>query len=69
MKCLKAKMAKTGKMELLGPKFSKMRGPDFGANSLCGLSTVFQGKWPNQGGGPQDPPKKRQVVGQAAFWG
>ena len=69
MKILKFKMAKTGKMQLLNPQFSKMTPPNFGANSLCGPSTVFQGKWPNQGGAHKTPPKKRQVVVQAAFWG
>ena len=48
-------MAKTGKTEVLDPKFSKMTAPNFEPNSLCGPSTVFQGKWPNQGGAPQDP--------------
>ena len=63
-----AQKAKAGKMQLLNPQFSKMTPPNFGPNSFCGPSTVFQGKWPNQGGGPQDPPKKRQVVAQAAGW-
>ena len=61
------KMAKTGIMHLLGLKFSKMTTPNFGPNSLCGPSTVFQGRWPKHGGGPQDPPKKRQFVAQAAL--
>ena len=50
-------MAKTGKLHLVGTKFSKMTTSNFGSNSLCGPSTVFQGTWPNQGGGPQDPPR------------
>ena len=65
---VKLKMATTGKMQLLGPKFSKMTAPNFLPNPLCGPNTVFQGRWPNQGGTPQDPPKKRQSVAQAAFW-
>ena len=65
---VKPKMATTGKMQLLGPKFSKMTAPNFLPNPLCGPNTVFQGRWPNQGGTPQDPPKKRQSVAQAAFW-
>ena len=68
MNILKPKTAKTGKMEVLDPKLSKMAAPNFEPNSLCGPSTVFQGRWPNQGGTPQDPPKKRQFVAQAAFW-
>ena len=68
MNILKPKTAKTGKMQVLDPKLSKMAAPNFEPNSLCGPSTVFQGKWPNQGGAPQDPPKKRQSVAQAAFW-
>ena len=68
MNILKLKRAKAGKMQLLNPQFSKMTPPNFGPNSFCGPRTVFQGKWPNQGGGPQDPPKKRQVVAQAAGW-
>ena len=55
MNILRPKTAKTGKMEVLDPKFSKMTAPNFGPNSLYGLSTVFQGRWPNQGGTPQDP--------------
>ena len=39
----------------MGPKFSKMLALNFGPKSLCGLNTIFQGKWPNQGGTPQDP--------------
>ena len=62
-------MAKTGKMQLLGPKFYKMTAPNLGPNSLCGPNTVFQGNWLNQGGGPQDRPKKLQFVAQAAFGG
>ena len=54
-------MAKTGKLHLLGPKFSKMTASNFGPNSLCGPSTVFQRTWPNQGGAPQDPSKKLQL--------
>ena len=68
MNILKANMAKTGKTQVLGPKFSKMTAPNFGPNPLCGPNTVFQGRWPNQGGTPQDPPKKPQSVAQAAFW-
>ena len=68
MNILKPKTAKTGKMQVLDPKLSKMAAPNFEPNSLCGPSTVFQGRWPNQGGTPQDPPKKRQFVAQAAFW-
>ena len=63
-----AQNVKTGKMQVLDPKLSKMAAPNFEANSLCGPSTVFQGRWPNQGRTPQDPPKKRQFVAQAAFW-
>ena len=59
------KKAKIGIMHLLGRKFSKMTAPNFGSNSLCGPSTVFQGTWPNQGGGPTRPPKKLQFVTQA----
>ena len=55
MNILKPKMAKNGKMHFVGTKFYKMTTPNFGSNSLCGPSTVFQGRWPNQGGGPQDP--------------
>ena len=62
------KKAKIGIMHLLGPKFSKMTAPNVGPDSLCGPSTVFQGRWPNHGGGPQDHPKKRQFVAQATFW-
>ena len=58
-------MAKTGKLHLVGTKFSKMTASNFGSNSLCGPSTVFQGTLPNQGAGPQDPPKKLQFVAQA----
>ena len=54
-------------MQLLNPQCSKMTPPNFGANSLSSPSTVFQGKWPNQGGGPQDHPKKRQFVAQTPF--
>ena len=54
-------------MHLLGPKFSKMTAPNVGPNFLCGPSTVFQGRRRNHGGCPQDPPKKRQFVAQAAF--
>ena len=45
-------MAKNDKMQVLGPKFSKMTAPNFWSNSLFGPNTVFQGKLPNQGGGP-----------------
>ena len=58
-------MAKTGKLHLVGTKFSKITVPNFGSNSLGGPSTVFQGTWPNQGAAPQDPPKKLQFVAQA----
>ena len=64
MNILKANMAKTGKMQVLDPKFSKMTAPNFEPNSLCGPSTVFQGRRPNQGGAPEDPPKKTEVVAQ-----
>ena len=30
-----------------------MTAPNFGPNSLCGPSTVFQRRWPNRGGGPK----------------
>ena len=49
MNILKPKRAKTCKMQLLNPQCSKMTPPNFGANSLSSPSTVFQGKWPNQG--------------------
>ena len=71
MNILKANMAKTGKTQVLGSKFSKMTAPNFGPNSLCGPSTVFQGRWPNQGGAPEDPPKKTEVAMwklQLAIW-
>ena len=51
-----------------GPQIFQNDSPQFFANPLCGPNTVFQGRWPNQGGTPQDPPKKRQSVAQAAFW-
>ena len=53
---------------VLDPKLSKMTAPNFGPNSLSGPSTVFQGSWSNQGGAPEDPPKKRQFVAQVTFW-
>ena len=31
--------------------------PNFGANSLSSPSTVFQGKWPNQGGAHKTTPR------------
>ena len=68
MNILKPKTAKTGKMQVLDPKLSKMAAPNFEPNSLCGPSTVFQRKWLNQGGAPQDPPKKTEVVGQNPLW-
>ena len=51
-------------MQVLDPKLSKMAAPNFEPNSLSGPSTVFQGSWSNQGGAPEDPPKKRQFVAQ-----
>ena len=50
-------MATTGKMQLLGPKFSKMTAPNFGPNPLCGPNTAFQGRLPNQGGPHKTPPR------------
>ena len=60
---LKPKMAKTGKLHLVGTKFSKMTAPNFGSNSLGGPSTVFQGTWPNQRGGPTRPPQEATICG------
>ena len=61
MNILKPKTAKIGKMQVLDPKFSKITAPNFGPNSLCGPSTVFQGRWPNQGGAPQDLPQEATI--------
>ena len=61
MNILKPKTAKIGKMQVLDPKFSKITAPNFGPNSLCGPSTVFQGRWPNQGGTPQDLPQEATI--------
>ena len=64
---VKLKMATTGKMQLLGPKFSKMTAPNFLPNPLCGPNTVFQGRWPNQGGTPQDPPRSDNLQHRQPF--
>ena len=61
MNILRPKTAKTGKMEVLDPKLSKMTAPNFGPNSLSGPSTVFQGSWSNQGGTPEDPPQEATI--------
>ena len=68
MNILKANMAKTGKTEVLDPKFSKMTAPNFEPNSLCGPSTVFKEGGQTKGGPHKTPSKKRQFVAQAAFW-
>ena len=67
MNMLKLKMAKNAKMQVLGPKFSKMTAPNFWPNSLCGASTVFKEIGQIKGGTPQDPPKKLQIVEQTTF--
>ena len=64
MNILKPKMAK---MQVLGPKFSKMTAPNFWPNSLCGASTVFKEIGQTKKGTPQDPPKKLQIVEQTTF--
>ena len=53
----------------LGPKFSKMTPQNFGPNSFCGLSTIFQGQWPNQGGAPQDPPQEATMYSTGSLLG
>ena len=53
----------------LGPEFSKMTPQNFGPNSFCGLSTIFQGQWPNQGGAPQDPPQEATMYSTGSLLG
>ena len=67
MNILKLKMAKNVKMQVLGPKFSKMTASNFWPNSLCGANTVFKEIGQTKGGTPQDPPKKLQIVEQTTF--
>ena len=55
MNILKPKMAKNDKMQVLGPKFSKLTAPNFWPNSLCGANTVFKESCQTKGGAPQDP--------------
>ena len=67
MNILNPKITKNAKMQVLGPKFSKMTAPNFWQNSLCGASTVFKEIGQTKGGTPQDPPKKLQIAEQTTF--
>ena len=55
MNILKPKMAKNAKMQVLGPKSSKMTAPNFWSNSLFGASTVFKENCQTKGGPHKTP--------------
>ena len=64
MNILKPKMAK---MQVLGPKFSKMTAPNFWSNSLCGASTVFKEIGQTKGGPHKTPPRSYKLQNKQPF--